>query len=165
MNTCSCQACWDNYDIGEEFFLCRYSSTDMRRSECECPSVCAASGGDGAADGSGWRCRVCRPAPEQERFRCERQTARSDLKWARDLDRMLQLAKGDVPKGTGKRGRGASEHALVPRPWWQMSHSDRWYLEQLWNGSLLRIKDEAETKCREAAGRRVIRAEKPVCDE
>ena len=60
---------------------------------------------------------------------------------------MLRLAKGDEPKGTGKRGRGASEHALVPRPWWQMTYNDRWYLEALRSGRLLRIKNEAEAKC------------------
>ena len=43
--------------------------------------------------------------------------------------------------------RGASEHTSPPKTWHAMSIDERWWLEQYWNGNLLKEKQQAEAKC------------------
>ena len=52
-----------------------------------------------------------------------------------DLFNQLKASKG---KGKGKRGK---------KSWAQMSLNERWWLQELWSGSLRRVLDEAEGKC------------------
>ena len=52
-----------------------------------------------------------------------------------DVFNQLKASKG---KGKGKRGK---------KSWAQMSLNERWWLQELWSGSLLRALDEAEATC------------------
>ena len=73
--------------------------------------------------------------PEQQADRAARRKARSDYYQTVDLLNQLKASKG---KGKGKKGK---------RSWDQMSDPERWWLQQLWSGSLRRVLDAAEAKC------------------
>ena len=73
--------------------------------------------------------------PEQQADRAARRKARSDYYQTVDLLNQLKASKG---KGKGEGGK---------KSWDQMSRTERWWLQELWSGSLRRVLDEAEAKC------------------
>ena len=78
--------------------------------------------------------------PAQEKDRKDRDEARKNYFLTHELHKRLQASKG---KGEGKgKGKG-----VVPKPWHEMSINERWWLEQYWNGNLLKEKQQAEAKC------------------
>ena len=64
-----------------------------------------------------------------------RRKARSTYYQAVDLYNQLKASKG---RGRGRAGK---------KPWDRMSQDEKWKLEELWNGRLRKILDEAEGKC------------------
>ena len=78
--------------------------------------------------------------PEQEAIRAARRTARPDYYQTVDLWNQLKASKG---QGKGKGGK---------KSWDQMCPSERWWLHQLWEGTLRRKLDEAEAKCHRVQG-------------
>ena len=84
----------------------------------------------------------------QEQDRKDRAEARRNYYMTQELDKRYQASKGKGQgKGKGKTKRGASEHTFPPKTWDEMSRDERWWLQQLWNGNLLREKQHAESKC------------------
>ena len=84
---------------------------------------------------------------EQEQDRKNRAEARRNYWMTKDLEMQLLASKG---KGRGKSkntARRASEHTLRPKRWHDMSESERWWLEEYWNGNLWRAMRRAEAKC------------------
>ena len=93
-----------------------------------------------------WTRRLARGVTRHKRYpetvearrkadRAARRKARSDYYQTVDLLNQLKASKG---KGKGKRGK---------KSWAQMSDTERWWLQQLWSGSLRRVLDAAEAKC------------------
>ena len=86
--------------------------------------------------------------PQQVQDRDERRMARKNYYWTMDLYNKLKESKG---KGRGKK---------TPKPWFDMSQNEKWWLHQLWTGQLRRELDDAEGKChRVQAPRFFIEAE------
>ena len=80
--------------------------------------------------------------PQQVCDRAARSTARANYYLAVDLYNRLKAAKG---KGKGKAS---------PKYWDEMSMNEKWWLNEFWEGRLLRAMHEAEGKChRVQAGR------------
>ena len=90
--------------------------------------------------------------PQQAEDRRLRDVARRDYHWALQLQRQLNAGKGateHTPKGNkgkgeskGNKSKDATEH--TPKSWAEMNRNERWYLQELWNGNLLRAKRDAE---------------------
>ena len=72
---------------------------------------------------------------QEEWDRQARSTARKNYYQTVDLYNQYKASKG---KGKGK-GK--------PKSWGEMSRSEKWWLEELWEGRLRKQMDEAEGKC------------------
>ena len=85
-----------------------------------------------------------------------RTNARANYYWTVELNRQLQASKG---KGKGS----AKEHAhgtvaaskgqqkgksVTPKSWSQMTRDEKWWLQALWEGTLLAEMRRAEGKCK-----------------
>ena len=93
---------------------------------------------------------------QQEKDRQDRAEARRNYYMTAELEKRLLASKGKGQgKGKDKTKRGASEHTargaseptLPPKTWDEMSRSERWWLQEYWNGNLLRAMQRAESKC------------------
>ena len=76
-------------------------------------------------------------SPEEEQRRRERQHARDNYYRAVELNRQFQASKGE----------GKKDKSLRPKPISEMPYNERWYLENLWSGSLYFEMRRAEGKC------------------
>ena len=91
-------------------------------------------------------------------MRDERDKARQNFHWALDLQRQLQAFKGKGKSGAIEHTRGTGSKAavkgkrkgkqVIPKSWADMKGSDKWYLQQLWDGILADEKESTESMCR-----------------
>ena len=73
---------------------------------------------------------------DEEQQRQQKHEARANYYWTRELESRWKKEKKKAER-TGNNDAA----------WWKMSHSERWWLEELWSGSLEGEMRHAEAKC------------------
>ena len=87
--------------------------------------------------------------PQEEVDRSARWYARSNYYTTVQLLNRLQASKGES-KGKGK---GAAGILVAPKAWGDMSRHEQWWINEYYNGNLLRAMNETQSKCRRAWGK------------
>ena len=77
--------------------------------------------------------------PQQEHDRTARAYARSNYYTTVQLLRRLRTG--------GLEGKGAADHLVHPKTWDELSREEHWWIDQYYNGNLLRAMLEAQSKC------------------
>ena len=82
---------------------------------------------------------------EEIHSRWERQRARRNYYWTMELNRQLEASKPISLEASRKRRKKGE--SVTPKSWSQMTRDERWWLNELWSGSLLTQLRRAEGKC------------------
>ena len=103
--------------------------------------------------------------PQQVQDRTARSNARWNYYWTVQLVRRVQARNDFCTKGENKgKGKGAAGLPLHPHAWNALSRTEQWWINEYYNGNLLRAMHEAQSKCRKVQAPRFSVVEKSPFD-